>query len=229
MKKFWQDFKKFIAKGNVFDMAVGLIIATAFNKIVSSLVNDILMPLFTWMIGTKNLEDLTLTLRGINGNTLEWHYGLFLQAIVNFLVIAFSLFILVKFVANSQKKLKEFNDKYIEQKIKLTREQRKAFKAKSKAENKKLRDILIEYQMECQKQAIEAENIQIMQENTVAEQVKENIQENTATEQTKQEIQEHGEIGESVQLEQEKAENARTEIELLQEILKELKKQNDNK
>ena len=63
MKKFFQEFKKFITRGNVFDLAVGMIIATAFNKIVSSLVNDIIMPLVTWATGAASLKDLSLPLR----------------------------------------------------------------------------------------------------------------------------------------------------------------------
>ena len=199
MKKFFQDFKKFIAKGNVFDMAVGLIIATAFNAIVSSLVDDIIMPLFTWMLGAKSLQDLSVTLRWTEDSpSLVWNYGLFLQAILNFLVIAFSLFILVKFVSNSQRKLKEINSKYIEPKIKMTKAQIKEFKAKAKAENRKLRDILKEYQAQCQKQSTEIQNAESVQEQQDLKQVEQDVQ---------------------------NAENAPTEIELLQEILKELQKQ----
>ena len=63
MKKFFKEFKAFITKGNVFDLAVGMIIATAFNKIVSSMVNDIIMPLVTWATGAASLEDLSLPLK----------------------------------------------------------------------------------------------------------------------------------------------------------------------
>lgn len=116
IKKFFHDFKQFISKGNIFDMAVGLIIATAFNTIVSSLVDDILMPLFTWTLGAKSLADLSVVLKwSDNSPSLIWNYGAFLQAILNFLVIAFSLFLMVKFVTNSQKKLKDFNLKLLEQ------------------------------------------------------------------------------------------------------------------
>ena len=76
MKKFFREFKAFISRGNVFDMAVGLIIATAFNKIVSSLVNDIIMPLVTFATGAASLADLSLPLRwDAEGNvTLSWAY-----------------------------------------------------------------------------------------------------------------------------------------------------------
>jgi len=100
MKKFFKEFKAFISKGNVFDMAVGLIIATAFNKIVSSMVNDIIMPLVTWATGAKNLADLSIVLRETveaDGTItkLTWQYGNFLQAVIDFLIIAFSVFVMV--------------------------------------------------------------------------------------------------------------------------------------
>ena len=112
MKKFFKDFKAFISKGNVFDMAVGLIIATAFNKIVSSLVNDILMPLITWATGAASLADLSVPLRWneLGEVTLSWAYGNFLQTVIDFLIIAFSIFCMVKIVTNSQKKFKELNE-----------------------------------------------------------------------------------------------------------------------
>jgi len=99
MKKFFKEFKAFISKGNVFDMAVGLIIATAFNKIVSSMVNDIIMPLVTWATGAKNLADLSIVLRETveaDGTItkLTWQYGNFLQAVIDFLIIAFSVFVM---------------------------------------------------------------------------------------------------------------------------------------
>ena len=109
MKKFFKEFKTFITRGNIFDMAVGLIIATAFNKIVSSLVNDIIMPLVTWGTGAASLADLSIVLRrnaeGVA--TLTWAYGNFIQTIIDFLIIAFSIFLMVKVVTASQKKFKE--------------------------------------------------------------------------------------------------------------------------
>ena len=104
MKKFFKEFKTFITRGNIFDMAVGLIIATAFNKIVSSLVNDIIMPLITWGTGAASLADLSVVLRrdaeGVA--TLTWAYGNFIQTIIDFLIIAFSIFVMVKIVTASQ-------------------------------------------------------------------------------------------------------------------------------
>jgi len=109
MRKFFKEFKAFIAKGNVFDMAVGLIIATAFNKIVSSMVNDIIMPLVTWATGANSLADMSVVLKtsvDANGKIVEltWKYGNFLQTVIDFLIIAFSVFIMVKIVTSSRKK-----------------------------------------------------------------------------------------------------------------------------
>ena len=137
MKKFFSEFKAFISKGNVFDMAVGLIIATAFNKIVSSLVNDIIMPLITWGTGAASLADLSIVLRrdaeGVA--TLTWAYGNFLQTVIDFLIIALSVFIMVKIVTNSQKKFKELTDFVATQSKKEIREERKLIRMQAKEQN----------------------------------------------------------------------------------------------
>ena len=90
MKSFMKEFKEFAMKGNVMDLAVGVIIGAAFGKIVTSLVNDILMPLIGTLLG-GNFETKVVT---INGATIK--YGMFIQAIVDFLIIALIIFILVK-------------------------------------------------------------------------------------------------------------------------------------
>lgn len=150
IKKFFNDFAQFIKKGNVFDMAVGLIIATAFNKIVSSLVNDILMPLITWGTGAKSLADLSVPLRwemidGVKVVTLSWAYGNFIQAIIDFLIIAFSIFLMVKIVTASQKKFKEVGDLILEQSKKEVKAERRAVKMQAKAENRKFKEVWAEH------------------------------------------------------------------------------------
>jgi len=103
MKKFLNEFKTFISRGNVLDLAVGVIIGSAFNTIVNSLVNDIFMPLVGIIIGGINFASLTLTL-----GSASIKYGLFIQNIINFLVIAFCLFTFVKFMNKlNRKKEKE--------------------------------------------------------------------------------------------------------------------------
>lgn len=91
MKKIWQEFKDFAIKGNVMDMAVGVIIGGAFGKIVTSLVNDILMPLFGLLLGGIDFSDLQLP---IGDATIM--YGAFIQTVVDFLIISFSIFLFIR-------------------------------------------------------------------------------------------------------------------------------------
>lgn len=100
----WQEFKKFAMRGNVIDLAVGIIIGGAFNSIVSSLVEDIVMPLIGIVIGKIDIKSLSLK---IGSATLN--YGIFLQNILNFLIISFSVFIMVKTInkLNSLRKAEE--------------------------------------------------------------------------------------------------------------------------
>lgn len=88
-----QEFKKFILRGNVLDLAVGIIIGGAFGKIVSSLVNDILMPVIGIILGGVDFSTLSFTLKDSVIN-----YGLFIQTTVDFLIIGTSIFILVKII-----------------------------------------------------------------------------------------------------------------------------------
>lgn len=94
-----KEFKEFISKGNVIDLAVGVIIGGAFSKIVSSLVNDIIMPLIGIVIGGINLTNLTLKLGDATVN-----YGVFLQNILDFLIVALCIFIFVKIINKFNRK-----------------------------------------------------------------------------------------------------------------------------
>ena len=146
MKKFFKEFKAFISRGNVFDLAVGMIIATAFNKIVSSLVNDLIMPLITWATGAASLADLSVVLRvAEDGTKLTWKYGNFIQTIIDFMIIAFSVFVMVKIVTASRKKLEEMGDNIIKQSSKEYRAERKLIKAKAKQEKRKFQLVWAEY------------------------------------------------------------------------------------
>ena len=93
MKKYIEEFKKFIAKGNVVDLAVAVIIGGAFGKIVTSLVNDILMPIIGVILGGLDFTSLSLKFQDATIN-----YGMFIQNIVDFLIIAICIFIFVKFI-----------------------------------------------------------------------------------------------------------------------------------
>ena len=146
MKKFFQEFKKFITRGNVFDMAVGLIIATAFNKIVSSMVNDLIMPLITWLTGAASVADLSIVLRvAEDGTELTWKYGNFLQTVIDFLIIALSVFIMVKVVTNSRNKFKEWGEFLEHESKKEVRAERKAMRIKAKAEGRSYKEVWNEH------------------------------------------------------------------------------------
>ena len=106
MKAFIKEFKEFISRGNVMDMAVGVIIGGAFTAIVTSLVNEILMPVLSLVTGGLDFTSLCIVLReGENAATLN--YGAFIAAIINFLLIAFVIFLLVKMINNFSRKKKE--------------------------------------------------------------------------------------------------------------------------
>lgn len=113
MRKFFREFTNFIKRGNVLDLAVGIIIGGAFNTIVKSLVNDILMPVIG-LIGGKNVSEAnivlvpaTLSSEGeVLENAVTLNYGAFIQTIIDFLIIAFTIFVIIKVVNGLQKKLK---------------------------------------------------------------------------------------------------------------------------
>lgn len=105
MKKFIQEFKEFAMQGNVLDMAIGVVIGGAFSTIVTSLVNDILMPIIGALTGGLDFTGLVLTLNAGTGLTLK--YGNFIQAVVNFLIIALCLFFAIKAIAKMNRHKKE--------------------------------------------------------------------------------------------------------------------------
>ena len=101
-----QDFKKFITRGNVIDMAVGIAVGGAFGKIATSLVNDIIMPPIGMMIGGVKFTELAIVLKKATEESaaVSINYGLFIQTIINFVIIAFSIFLVVKIVHGLKKK-----------------------------------------------------------------------------------------------------------------------------
>ncbi|MBN2665883.1 MAG: large-conductance mechanosensitive channel protein MscL [Bacteroidales bacterium] len=106
--KFLDEFKTFAIKGNMIDMAVGIIIGMAFGKIISSLVADIIMPPIGALLGGASFTDLKLIIKAATdtAEAVTWNYGNFIQAAVDFLIIAFAVFLLVKAI-NSMKKKEE--------------------------------------------------------------------------------------------------------------------------
>lgn len=111
MSSFLNEFKEFAVKGNVVDMAVGVIIGGAFGKIVTSVVNDIIMPPIGWLIGGVNFSELKYSLpaKEINGELVEAtvNYGAFLQTILDFIIIAFCIFMLIKVINKLRAKKEE--------------------------------------------------------------------------------------------------------------------------
>ena len=102
MKKFMEEFKQFISRGNVMDMAVGVIIGGAFSSITTSLINDIVMPLLGILTGSISFAELHVTINGA-----EIAYGNFIQAVFNFLIMAFVVFCLIKAINRFHRKKEE--------------------------------------------------------------------------------------------------------------------------
>ena len=107
--KLFDEFKAFVMRGNVVDMAVGVIIGGAFGKIVTSLVNDIFMPIIGMILGNVNFSSLEIKLgepvEGVEQAAIK--YGMFIQEIVNFIIIAFCIFMFIKLINKIQKKKEE--------------------------------------------------------------------------------------------------------------------------
>lgn len=103
-----KEFKNFAVKGNVVDMAVGIIIGAAFGKIVSSFVSDIIMPPFEALLGGLDFSGLAITLREAteSAEVVTLNYGLFLNTVLDFIIIAFSIFIAIKQLEKLKKKQK---------------------------------------------------------------------------------------------------------------------------
>ncbi|MBK8188010.1 MAG: large-conductance mechanosensitive channel protein MscL [Cellvibrio sp.] len=103
---FAKEFREFAIKGNVVDMAVGIIIGAAFGKVVSSLVGDIFMPPLGWMIGGVDFSDLAIMLPEIiqGKGAVAIPYGKFIQTIIDFMIVAFAIFMVVKVINRLKKK-----------------------------------------------------------------------------------------------------------------------------
>jgi len=100
------EFKAFAMRGNVMDMAVGIIIGGAFGKIVSSFVNDVLMPPIGLALGNVDFSGLAIQLaeQGADGKPVLWKYGAFIQTTVDFIIIAFAIFMMIKWMNSLARK-----------------------------------------------------------------------------------------------------------------------------
>lgn len=105
-KSFWAEFKQFISRGNVIDLAVGVIIGGAFTAIVNSLVNDVVMPVIGILFGGIDFTGLKYVITPASGDTPEAaiYYGNFIQNVVNFLLVAFVVFVMVKLINGFRRK-----------------------------------------------------------------------------------------------------------------------------
>ena len=120
MKSLLQEFKKFIMRGNVIDLAVGVVMGNAFSKIVSSLVNDIMMPIIGIIIGGHDFNNLSITV-----GSAKIMYGSFIQNIIDFLIIAASIFIFIKLInviMHKKEEPKKETKKEVSEEILLLRE-----------------------------------------------------------------------------------------------------------
>ena len=172
MKKFFGEFKKFITRGNILDLAVGVIVGGAFTAIVTSLTNNIIRPLINWILaligGKKGLASVysilspayktdaegNFILDEANNkvidlaNSIYIDWGLFITAILDFIIIAFTIFLIVKLVNLSREKLKEFGTLIEVQSKKEVRAEKKAIRLKAKQEGRKFSEVWKEYEEE---------------------------------------------------------------------------------
>jgi large conductance mechanosensitive channel len=119
----WNEFKQFAIKGNVIDLAVGVIIGGAFGKIVSSLVGDVLMPLVGLLLGGIDFSTLSFKL-----GKAQLNYGLFLQSVVDFFIISLSVFFLIKFLNHFKRKEEKAEEAKFDMKEELLMEIRDLLK-----------------------------------------------------------------------------------------------------
>ncbi len=118
---FWSDFKKFITKGNIIDLSVGVVIGGAFGKITSSLVNDIIMPLISLVVGGLDVTDWKFVLKeavldaegAVQTAEVAVRYGNFIQMILDFLVIAFSIFVVLRVIMKAKARLHAEEEKKV--------------------------------------------------------------------------------------------------------------------
>lgn len=144
---FWADFKKFITKGNVLDLAVAVVISTAFNAIVNGLVKNIITPFVTYFTSGVSINEWEYVLReevldaegAVEVAKISIQYGLWLQAIVDFLIIALSVFAAVRLIRKAERRLnaKEIAKKEAEAAKKKAEDDAKAAEAKAIAETEK--------------------------------------------------------------------------------------------
>ena len=167
MKKFFGEFKKFITRGNILDLAVGVIVGGAFTAIVTSLTNNIIRPLINWIIslvggkeGLANVYTVLVKAYNVDGtldlkNSIYIDWGLFITAIIDFFIIAFVVFLIIKTVNKARETLEEINEKLEKQTKKEYKQERKEIKAQAKQEGRKFKLVWKEHLEEKKRKAEE--------------------------------------------------------------------------
>lgn len=136
MKKLLKEFKEFAAKGNVIDLAVGVVVGGAFSKIVTSLVNDIIMPIVGMITGGINFSEYKITLKDAIGNNpaVTLNIGNFIQSTVDFLIVSFCIFLfikaLIKIKTNTAKEVSVAKEEDVKEEILLLRDIKILLKSK---------------------------------------------------------------------------------------------------
>ena len=172
MKKFFAEFKKFITRGNVLDLAVGVIVGGAFTAIVNGLSNNVIRPLINWLIalvgGKDGLASAVTYLSkayttDANGdkiidlaNSIYIDWGAFIAAIIDFFIIAFTVFMIVKLINVSREKFKEFGDLIEHESKKEVRAEKKQYKKLAKEQGRPFKQVWKEHEEEKAKALAEA-------------------------------------------------------------------------
>ena len=200
MKKFIQEFKKFITRGNILDLAVGVIVGGAFTAIVTSLTNNIIRPLINWiiaLIGGKNglaevytflSKTYTVDAEGktivdlTNSIYIDW--GMFITAIMDFFIIAFVVFLIIKAVNKARETIEDINQKLEEQTKKEYIKEKKQIKEQAKKEGRKFKLVWAEHLEKKKKQA--EEKAKILAEEKAKQEAEERLKNPTEQELLKQ-------------------------------------------
>ena len=186
MKKFFEEFKKFITRGNVLDLAVGVIVGGAFTAIVNGLTNNIIRPLINWLIsvlgGKNGLKSAVTYLSKVwttdaNGekiidmtNSIYIDWGAFIAAIIDFFIIAFTIFTIVKIINVSREKFKEFGDLIVKESKKEVIAEKKKVRKLAKEQGRKFKEVWQEHEDAKLKALAEAKAQKEAEEKAKAEQ-----------------------------------------------------------
>ena len=186
MKKFLEEFKKFITRGNVLDLAVGVIVGGAFTAIVNGLTNNIIRPLINWLIsvlgGKDGLKSAVTYLSKVwttdsNGakvidmtNSIYIDWGAFIAGIIDFYIIAFTIFTIVKVINISREKFKEFGDLIVKESKKEVRAEKKQARKLAKEQGRKFKAVWQEREAEKAKALADAKAQKEAEEKAKAEQ-----------------------------------------------------------